>query len=206
MLQLLQDVLHSPLPLQPGPLNPAQPNTFTLAEVPARQRLAELEFHLPSSRLSDHGLVGLLARHGYALPALDFGTLKGYLRGFIDLVFQHQGRWYILDWKSNHLGDSALHYGAAPLQAAMDAHAYRLQYLLYTVALHRWLQRRLPGYRYDTHIGGALYLFLRGVRPAWKQADGPLAGHTAGVVADRPPLACIEALADLLQPATEESR
>jgi exodeoxyribonuclease V beta subunit len=201
MLQMLQDVLHSPLPVLPATGTPHTRDTFTLAEVPAGQRLAELEFHLPSSRLSDRGLVALLAPYGYRLPALDFGTLKGYLRGFIDLVFQHQGRWYILDWKSNHLGGSALHYGAAPLQAAMDEHAYTLQYLLYTVALHRWLQTRLPGYRYEEHMGGVLYLFVRGVRPGWRQADGPWAGHTAGVVADRPPLACIEALAALLQPA-----
>ncbi len=92
--------------------------------------------------------------------------LRGFVKGFIDMIVEHDGRFWIVDWKSNHLGDTAADYAAAPLEAAMASHAYHLQALLYTVALHRYLKTRVRDYSYDTHIGGYLYLFVRGVRPA----------------------------------------
>jgi exodeoxyribonuclease V beta subunit len=116
------------------------------------------------------------------------------LKGFIDLVFEHQGRYFILDWKSNHLGYTAADYAGASLTRAMDAHGYHLQYLLYALALDRYLQLRLPNYRYHTHFGGVLYLFVRGVRPTWLSA-----GNAApGVFFHRPTVATIHALNQLL--------
>ncbi|TXT37986.1 MAG: exodeoxyribonuclease V beta subunit [Comamonadaceae bacterium] len=91
--------------------------------------------------------------------ALERRQLEGMLTGFMDLVLLHEGRYYVLDYKSNRLPD----YSAPSLQNAMLAHRYDVQASLYLLALHRLLKSRLPGYRYEQHIGGALYLFLRGI-------------------------------------------
>jgi len=179
---MLAAVLHTPLPLGEG-------RSLVLSAVPRGQRLAELEFMLPGGTLRAATLEALLKQHGEPVPPLAFHTLHGPVRGFVDLVFEHRGRFHVLDWKSNHLGDSAAHYGAAPLSAAMAEHGYGLQRLLYVLALHRHLRQRLPGYDYAQHMGEALYLFVRGVRPAWPGA---------GVVAHRPPRALVEALSDWL--------
>jgi len=167
-----------------------------LSSVPLHRRLTELEFNLPVPRLSAAALNTTLAELGYEVPSLTFGALEGYLKGFIDLVFEHQGQYFILDWKSNHLGYTAADYGAAPLERAMADHGYHLQYLLYTIALDRYLELRVPGYRYETHFGGVLYLFVRGVRPTWP-----------GVFFHRPKPDTLRALNDLLgaRRATEVS-
>ncbi|MDE0507916.1 MAG: PD-(D/E)XK nuclease family protein, partial [Gammaproteobacteria bacterium] len=114
----------------------------------------------------------------------------GYLRGFIDLTFEHEGRWYVLDYKSNWLGNQAEDYEPERLGRAMRQHRYQLQYLIYLLALHRYLRTRLPDYDYERHIGGAFYLFLRGMDPA--------DGMTRGVWFDRPSEQCIEALDDFM--------
>ena len=116
------------------------------------------------------------------MPRLAFRDLAGYLKGYIDLVFEHGGRYYVLDWKSNHLGYSPSDYGPAEVRAAMTEHSYALQYLLYSLAVDRYLRHRIPGYRHAAHFGGVLYLFVRGVRPDWVGADGT----PAGVFFDRP--------------------
>lgn len=140
------------------------------------QRMVELGFHLPVLHLDASRLNAWLASHGYPVPRLGFGDLAGYLKGYIDLVFEHGGRYWVLDWKSNHLGEQPADYGPAALEAAMQAHGYHLQHLLYSVALHRHLGRSLPGYDYERHFGGVLYLFVRGVRPDWRLAEGQQAG------------------------------
>ncbi len=152
------------------------PDGLRLGDVPLDRRLTELEFALPSPRLSARALNATLAGHGYDVPRLAFADVEGYLKGFIDLVCQHGGRFYIVDWKSNHLGHARTDYDAAPVAAAMVEHGYHLQHLLYSLALHRYLARRLAGYAFDRHFGGVLYLFVRGVRPAWRMADGAPAG------------------------------
>ena len=107
------------------------------------------------------------------MPRAALRTLQGYLRGFIDLVFEHGGRYYLLDWKSNHLGERAGRLRRrSRCSRAMAQQGYHLQSLLYALALHRHLRQRLRGYDYDQHFGGVLYLFVRGVRPGWTQADG----------------------------------
>ena len=170
------------------------PGGVTLCDVPRGRRLIELEFNLPAAHLTAGALAALLREYGYPVPSLSFGVLEGYLRGFIDLVFEQGGRYYILDWKSNHLGCNAAAYTAGPVARAMEEHSYHLQYLLYAVALHRYLERRLSDYQYDVHFGGAMYLFVRGVRPGWTSADGT----STGVHFDRPPLELVERLSALL--------
>jgi exodeoxyribonuclease V beta subunit len=183
LLRLLGDVLHTPL--QPG---------LQLHTVAATRRLVEWEFNLPVARLTAQALAATLQAHGVPAAVPGFAALRGYLRGFIDLVFEHQGRWYIVDWKSNHLGHAPADYAAPSLAQAMDAHGYRLQALLYAVALHRHLGRRLAGYRFDRHFGDVLMLFVRGVRPGWVDADG----RPCGVHALQPTRALIEDLSALL--------
>ena len=77
---------------------------------------------------------------------------------------KHKAQYYILDWKSNHLGNDAENYDLAGMEAAMAGSNYHLQYMIYTVALKRWLEKRIAGFDFDTHFGGVIYVFLRGVR------------------------------------------
>jgi exodeoxyribonuclease V beta subunit len=86
------------------------------------------------------------------------------MNGFIDLVFEHKGKYYILDWKTNYLGNSLEAYHSDGLEQAMNHHNYHLQYLIYTVALCRYLQTRIPNFDYEKHFGGVIYMFVRGVR------------------------------------------
>ena len=147
-----------------------------LSEVPRKHCLAELEFNLPVSIFDPQRLYAVLQQGGYATEPLDFKRMSGYLKGFIDLVFETQGKFYLLDWKSNYLGAQAADYDRPKIDQAMQEHGYHLQSLLYTVALHRYLKRRVKNYRYTTHFGGVIYLFLRGVRPHWKTSNGAASG------------------------------
>jgi exodeoxyribonuclease V beta subunit len=165
VLNMLRAVLATPLP-----------GGLRLAEVGLPQRRSELEFHLPAQHVDAAALGALLrqAAPAAALPA--FGRLDGYLHGYIDLVCQHAGRWYVVDWKSNHLGASADRYAPHALAQVMDTTGYRLQALLYALALHRLLRARLPGYQPAQHFGGVHYLFVRGLRPGWRCDDGAPCG------------------------------
>ena len=101
------------------------------------------------------------------------------MRGFIDLVFEHGGRYYLADYKSNWLGATAERLWRGRARAGDGARSYYLQYLVYCVALHRYLASRVRGYGYESHFGGVRYLFVRGMRPE--------SGARCGVFADRPP-------------------
>jgi exodeoxyribonuclease V beta subunit len=186
LARLLEATLDTPLPL-------GTPQPLRLAELPSLRRLVELEFHLPSHRFDAEALNGILATHGVEMPRLAFPVLRGFLKGFIDLVFEHAGRYFVLDWKSNHLGDTPDRYGQEPMAAAMRDQGYHLQYLLYLVALDRYLRHRIAGYDPDLHLGGAVYLFVRGVRPDWRDAQGA----PTGVFFHRPASAMIARLSAL---------
>ncbi|MCS3394498.1 exodeoxyribonuclease V subunit beta [Burkholderia thailandensis] len=164
-----------------------------LAALDPARRLTEMEFLFPAPALDFNALRRLLAAHGYPDVALEAGTLAGFIKGFIDMIVEHDGRFWIVDWKSNHLGTTPDAYGERALDAAMAHHAYHLQALLYTVALHRYLRVRMRDYDYDAHVAGYLYLFVRGVRPDWRSG-----GASAGVHARRPARALIEALDALM--------
>jgi len=104
----------------------------------------------------------------------------------MDMVFEHGGRYYLVDWKSNHLGNRPEDYGRENLGRAMEKNLYPLQYLLYTVALNRYLSLRVRDYAYETHFGGVLYVFLRGVSPE--------KGEDYGIFRDLPPAGLIRDL------------
>jgi len=178
--ELVGNVLDTPLEPKSG---------LSLRAIAAGDRLNELEFHYPLARMDAPGLRSVLARFAAyrgAAEGLRFDPARGLMRGFIDLVFRHRGRYYIADYKSNYLGDRLLDYGPAGITAAMASHRYDLQYLVYTLALRRYLGSRLPDYDYRRHFGGVYYLFLRGMRPD--------AGPRYGVHFGRPEPVVVEAL------------
>jgi exodeoxyribonuclease V beta subunit len=159
---------------------------FPLSAVPAHRRIPEMGFYLPLSPLQAGDLEVLLRRYrGAPVPQLAFGRVQGMLNGFIDLVLEQGGRFYVLDYKSNYLGPDHHHYGPRAMEAAMREHLYDLQYLIYSLALHRYLGVRLPDYDFQRHFGGVRYLFLRGMDPA---------RPGSGVYAARPDLEILLAL------------
>lgn len=158
----------------------------------------ELEFWLSAEQVPVTTLDRLVQQHvlpGATRPALTPNTVNGMLKGFIDLCFEWQGRYYVADYKSNALGPEAGAYTQDAMQAAILQHRYELQYVLYTLALHRLLKARLPGYDYDRHVGGAVYVFLRG-----------LEGPSQGVFHDRPPKALIATLDRLFAGARQAAK
>lgn len=142
-----------------------------LETVSMKHRLTELEFFLPVKHLPKEALNAIMDETNPG-SRLDFPPLEGYVKGMMDLLVKHNNRFYLLDWKSNFLGLAPADYTGTALDKAMSQHHYHLQHLLYTVALNRYLSQRLPGYTYEQHFGGVLYLFVRGVRPEWKTAEG----------------------------------
>ncbi len=208
------------LPMHDTPLGPLAPNV-TLRQIGLRDRLRELDFEFPLAggdvragapaiTLADVGR--LLGRHLRAddvlAPYVDRLTdralggqsLKGYLTGSIDAVLRVDGRYLVVDYKTNWLGDpdsplTAADYSRARMAEAMLHSDYPLQAVLYCVVLHRFLRWRVPGYHPEEHLGGVLYLFVRGMCGAsTPQVDG----DPAGVFSWRPPAPLVVALSDLL--------
>jgi exodeoxyribonuclease V beta subunit len=160
---------------------------FCLMNLAETQCLKEMPFYL-SMQAMDAAQINHILRDTPAFQPLTAKQMCGYLTGFIDLicVFPTSGtdRYYVMDYKTNGLQD----YSPDSLTHAMREHNYGLQYWIYTVVLHRYLQTRLPDYDYETHFGGVRYLFVRGMQP--EQA-------MSGVYQDRPDLERVEALAAL---------
>ncbi|RUO43959.1 exodeoxyribonuclease V subunit beta [Aliidiomarina taiwanensis] len=167
-------------------------DSLRLSALSPEQVAVELEFMLESHQVSTQSLDQLVRRHTLnqvARPVAQANSLNGLLKGFIDLVAEHNGRYYVIDWKSNRLGNNDLDYTQEAMLQQVLMHRYDMQYVLYLVALHRLLKARLPNYNYDTHVGGAVYVFLRGMH-----------GHlTSGLFYDKPPKQLIEQLDALLQ-------
>ncbi len=158
----------------------------TLAQA-AQARELEFHFRLDGGAAALGAALALAARYRREPEAIERlpARFAGLMHGFIDLVLRHDGRWYVVDYKTNFLGGDGSDYAPAALATAVRASDYDLQYLIYLVALHRHLRHRMrAGYVPERDLGGALYLFLRGLTD-----DG-----RAGVHLDRPPLAVIEAL------------
>lgn len=182
---------------------PLAPWPVTLANVAPDRVRHEWQFLLPfgsaSQAYTRQAIARCFERHGgpdgarYAATLRQLGNARvhGFLTGFVDLVFEHRGQWYVVDWKSNQLGVSNEAYQRDALQRAMEANHYTLQYHLYVVALHRYLRVRVPGYDYDTHMGGAAYAFLRGFH-----AHNGAVSH--GWFTDRPSRELINALSAVM--------
>ncbi|EKJ5233226.1 TPA: exodeoxyribonuclease V subunit beta [Klebsiella pneumoniae] len=172
---------------------------IALNQLAARDKQVEMAFYLPIAQLLTAERLDALIRQYDPLsadtPPLDFRQVHGMLKGFIDLVFRHEGRYYLLDYKSNWLGEDREAYTRPAMEQAMRAHRYDLQYQLYSLALHRYLRHRLADYDYDRHFGGVIYLFLRGM-------DGQEGGQ--GIFTTRPVRPLIDGLDQLFAGETQE--
>ncbi len=191
VLRMFNNMIDCPLDAADDPLK--------LSSIGSNGRMDEMGFYFPLRSISTQSLSGLFADCGIGgipdvvreqMGRLRFSTTSGYMRGFMDMIFRHQDRYFLVDWKSNYLGDRLESYNREALSGVMSGSFYFLQYHLYTVALHRYLQVRLPGYEYSRHFGGVYYLFLRGLDPS--------TGPTCGVYYDLPGQKNIETLCSKL--------
>jgi exodeoxyribonuclease V beta subunit len=221
--EVLADALIAVFDTPMGPLV----NDVTLRQIGTKDRMPELDFELPLSggdvmrrssssrpRLSELGRI--LRQHlapGDPLlpyadtlddPAYAEQVLAGYLTGSVDVVLRAEGKFVIVDYKSNWLGgpDEELtshHYRPEALAEAMTHSSYPLQALLYAVVLHRFLKWRLKDYKPEAHLGGVMYLYLRGMCGP----DTPVVdGERCGIFSWKPPVALVEAVSDLLDGRT----
>ena len=141
---------------------PDQERGFRLADIAPEDMISELDYLLPVRQARAAHIARRVAQ-SYPLGAtLDERAIDGFMTGFIDLIVRRDGRYYLLDWKSNWLDADAGAYGPALMEQSIAEHGYALQFCLYALALQRWLRHCLPDYRYEEHFGGVLYLFIRG--------------------------------------------
>ncbi len=172
-------------------------NPFTLKDIPLEKRFAEMQFFFPVNSFSMPHLVTAFEHSeticnipGYIdmLLQSDSERFSGFMKGFIDLVILHRKKWYIVDYKTNFLGNTYDRYSRKFLDFPMAEHHYFMQYHFYLVALHRYLGLRLENYDYDRDFGGIFYLFIRGMHPDF--------GSGCGVFFDRPAKKVVQLLSD----------
>lgn len=169
---------------------------FSLNKLEREDHLEEMEFHFPMA-------TGFLPELSCSLPDSSFlkKYLKrlnhedclrieesGYLKGLVDLIFRANGKYYVLDWKSNKLGGNAEGFRKNEMEKEMLTHHYVLQYHLYVVAVHRFLVSRMPNYSYERNFGGVYYLFVRGIK----------VGSENGIYFDLPDLETVRILENFL--------
>ena len=180
----LQELIQTPLSLDTKHLG-FETSPLVLGQLTQEHMWSEMEFnleahHVPAKLIDQHIQSHLFV--GEARPALQPRLMQGMLTGSLDLVLQHNQRYWVVDYKSNKLND----YAAGTLQEAVLHKRYEVQYVLYTLALHRLLRVRLPNYDYAQHMGGAVYIFMRGIHQSG-----------SGVHFQRPPQVLIESLDSL---------
>ena len=184
-LQMVRNVMQTPVP--------GLPADFRFGKLRKEDRIHELEFYLAAGHpdisrepITEKDLTTILGEDSGRIAKGK--SIRGFLNGFIDVVFRHGDKWYIVDWKSNHLGNTTERYNTTALQSAMKQHNYYLQYHFYTVALHKYLKAVSNNtLTYDANFGGVIYVFLRGVDSAGN-----------GFYVHRPERAVIEKLEVLL--------
>jgi exodeoxyribonuclease V beta subunit len=174
--QMIRDVTASDIP------------GVDLSRAHTPDQLREMEFHFPVSEQNADQLLAMIRDNGSKTS--DHLPAKHFMTGFIDLIVRQKEVFYILDYKSNHLGDSLDDYQPKRLQSVILEAGYDLQYHLYTVALKKYLEKRIPGFDYETGFGGVAYLFVRGMRP---ESDNGIWFH-------KPELRIIEKLEKKLMP------
>lgn len=182
--EMLQHIMYAPIHIAG--------NSFQLASVGRQYRLAEFEFDFPVPVFKSN-LLNNLSDDQISVSVKRFSEyssqeLEGIMNGKIDLFFEHQGKYYILDWKSNYLGNSVADYDTEGLAAAMNENNYHLQYFIYTVAVKKYLESRITGFDYERQFGGVIYCFVRGVRNVSGQ----------GIFTTKPDLEKIKLLESLL--------
>lgn len=178
LMNLLRDVTRAPLGHE------RDGELFALADLDEQDVLKEMPFYFHLQEGSTERINKLLHFASVVRPIHE-RKLKGYLTGFIDLVCRHQGKYYIMDYKTNFLGTTFESYSKEMLGASMRDHNYGLQYWIYTLVLHRFLLETLPAYDYERDFGGVYYLFARGMSPKYP-------GN--GLFFDRPELQVLDGL------------
>jgi len=156
---------------------------FSLSQLKMAKRLNEFEFDFPVHLFTGSDISSLLG-HKVLLQKKAAQTWEGMMNGKLDMLFEHAGKFYVLDWKSTYLGEGVVDYVYEQLEQEMVRHNYHLQYLIYTVATVKYLQARLGRFNYEKDFGGVLYYFVRGVR----------AGASTGIYHVKPPEQTIASL------------
>ena len=171
LIQWLEAILHTPL---------TDSRDLSLAQLKPLDTLRETEFYYPMRSASSSQLTKLLtehrntrkdnalnsvssSRHGHRVHLPSYQQLKGMMHGFIDLIFHADGKYYVCDYKSSHLGDQYSDYNDSAMRHNIEKSHYDLQYLIYALALHRHLKYALADYDPKQHFGGIYYLYLRGM-------------------------------------------
>jgi exodeoxyribonuclease V beta subunit len=174
---------------------------FSLSSVDNTQRINEMAFYFPLKTLTRRKLIQIFSEFSETeilkgfpekMERLTFSPVLGLMKGYLDVLFQHEGRFYVVDWKSNFLGEALENYQRNLLNAEMQKAFYVLQYHLYVLATHLHLKMKMPGYVYERDFGGVFYLYLRGI----DARKGP--GY--GIFEDRPDIRLVEALEEALIP------
>jgi exodeoxyribonuclease V beta subunit len=168
------------------------PSGIQLKNVSKTDCIKELQFHFPVNDLTPQKLQralipeqpDLFSPTPYTAENVDFKRVSGFMKGFIDLLISIEGKFYIIDWKSNYLGSTPDEYTVETMEREMNAKHYKLQYYIYTIAVYRYLSMRVKGFDYSTHFGGVYYLFFRGLQ----------AGKNTGVYYDCPKYDLISSL------------
>jgi exodeoxyribonuclease V beta subunit len=161
--------------------------TFALTDVGRNKRISEFEFDFNVGSFVNTAIEELSNNEAKFLVGYE-EQLEGMMNGKIDLIFEYAGKYYILDWKSNFLGDSLSWYNTNSLRNTMNDGNYHLQYLIYTLALKKYLTVKLQGFDYESQFGGVAYMFLRGLRK----------NQESGIFSCVPPLEQIEKLENIL--------
>jgi len=178
---------------------------FVLSSIAMKKRLNELAFFFPLASVNSDGIkqvfvenagCDLLPGFPEQLDRLVFSPTRGFMRGYIDMLFEFGGKYYVVDWKSNFLGPAIADYGNEQLKKEMTRSFYTLQYHIYVLATHMFLKRRKPDYDYEHDFGGVFYFFIRGV-------DARI-GPEFGIFRDRPAIGLMDALGRAFIPGYEE--
>ncbi|MCJ7774405.1 MAG: PD-(D/E)XK nuclease family protein, partial [Desulfobacterales bacterium] len=191
--QVIDNLLNTPL---------IENNTnLKLSFIESKDRVNEMEFYLPTNKITPESIIKLfyqfqgidaLKHFSSKLEKLTFAPGKGFMKGYIDLVFHADDKFYIIDWKSNFLGPRIEDYHSESLINIMNQSFYTLQYYIYTLALHQYLKHRSSVYTYGKNFGGIFYIFLRGI----DKNKSP----TYGIYKDLPSLDLINHMGKMLFP------
>lgn len=156
---------------------------LSLDALPFDATLREAEFYFPMQQVKINQLNHILSDFRCSIGAehtteklSSFGELKGMMHGFIDLIFCHEGKYYVCDYKSSHLGNQFTAYQSEKLTSHICGNYYDLQFLIYSLALHRYLAIRLDNYNVEQHFGGVYYLYLRGMSVNKSDLEQPVTG------------------------------
>ncbi|MBU1571112.1 MAG: exodeoxyribonuclease V subunit beta [Proteobacteria bacterium] len=179
----------------------AKEMTIKLSGVDKASRVNEMEFYFPLKMTApvtikkvfqDYGRIMVSGDYPVWFENLQFSPSKGFMKGYMDMVFSHEGCYFLVDWKSNYLGNAVSHYGKSSINEVMEKESYILQYHLYVLALHQYLRLKTAGYNYKDSFGGVFYIFMRGVD------DSKTRG--TGIFYDLPDISLINGLGKALIP------